>query len=357
MPSLKQNKWLIKRLASSSEEVYLSVKSFLSQGKIDKVYIFNGRLSSCRAVVRACEATGTQFTIHERGGDQERYALYPNTLPHNIQFNSNEIKRFWKEGQNQIEKKRKGAQWFIDRKNKIGKDWFSYTKSQLENKMPDGWDEKKYNVAIFTSSDDEFLSISDDWQNPVYKNQLEGIQQISIDLPKLLTNVHITIRMHPNQARLNDRFTNGIRNIKSPYISVIFPEDNIDTYSLIKKANVVATFGSTVGIEAVYWGTPSILLGRAYYENLEASYKIKSHHDALQAIIAPKKGNREMALAYGYWSSVRGIPYIYYKANGFFNGMFKGVEIQNKIKDQHLKRLYWSINKRFRKIIETLLSF
>jgi hypothetical protein len=112
------------------------------------------------------------------------------------------------------------------------------------------------------------------------------------------------------------------------------------------------TFGSTVGIEAVYWGTPSVLLGKAFYQDLGAAYAAKTHEDGLKAIMNPILGNREMALAYGYWANTRGIPYNYFEAEGFYEGNFRGKKIDGRLSSNPVQKLKWSISKRSRMLFE-----
>ena len=49
-------------------------------------------------------------------------------------------------------------------------------------------------------------------------------------------------------------------------------------------ADKVISYNSLMGIEAVYWGKPSILLGRRPYENLEVVYKPKNHLSVMNLI-------------------------------------------------------------------------
>jgi hypothetical protein len=75
--------------------------------------------------------------------------------------------------------------------------------------------------------------------------------------------------MHPNQA--GDR-TGQAENIyraltKVPGLTLIGPRDKHSSYQLLDQSDVVVTFGSTIGLEATFWGKPSILLGRSAWED------------------------------------------------------------------------------------------
>jgi hypothetical protein len=353
-PNFRSSKWLIQRFGAASEQVYKSVKSFLEKNKIDRVYVYNGRLATCRSVVRACECTGIEYLVHERGADSTRYKLFQNCLPHDISYNSSEIVRLWNEENNIEIKTQLADEWFRNRRNKVSKNWYSFTDEQKDAMLPENWDEKKYNIAIFTSSEDEYVSIGDMWENHIYKSQAEGVQQIIRDLLSNNKNVHIYVRMHPNQRRLNNSQTNLLRCLSYPNTTILPPESKVDTYTLAQKANVVVSFGSTVGIEAVYWGTPSILLGRSFYQQLGAVDSANSHEDGIKAILNTSLGNREMALAYGYWANTRGITFKYFEAEGFYAGKFKGEKINGRVSSSALQKLKWSISKQIKILFERL---
>jgi hypothetical protein len=92
----------------------------------------------------------------------------------------------------------------------------------------------------------------------------------------------------------------------------------------------VLTFGSTVGVEATYWGGISILAGgRSFYEHLEVSYQPKTHEDLMGLLLNPTlpPKPKENALLYGAWEANYGIPYRWFNADGFFRGTFTGVRI------------------------------
>ena len=53
-------------------------------------------------------------------------------------------------------------------------------------------------------------------------------------------------------------------------MTVISPSEDINSYDLLDASDKVVIFGSTIGLEASYWGKPVILLGCSwyYYENV-----------------------------------------------------------------------------------------
>ena len=72
----------------------------------------------------------------------------------------------------------------------------------------------------------------------------------------------------------------------------------------------VVTFGSTMGIEAPYWGKPRILSGRAEYENLGAVEVVATIDDLIVKINAKlEPASPHLAYPYGVYRKEIGIPF------------------------------------------------
>ena len=52
------------------------------------------------------------------------------------------------------------------------------------------------------------------------------------------------------------------------WISFVDSDSSISSYGLLMQAESVVTVGSTIGVEAAFWGKKSILIGRAFHENM-----------------------------------------------------------------------------------------
>ena len=85
------------------------------------------------------------------------------------------------------------------------------------------------------------------------------------------------LRVHPNLAGVDNRQTQQIAQLDSPLMTVIPADDPTSTYALLRHADTVLSYGSTVGIEAVYWGIPSVLAGASFYRDLGGTYNPATH--------------------------------------------------------------------------------
>jgi len=312
--------------------VYKSIKYNLTKIKPDIFYLFNGRYAAFRPALRAAQELKIKTFVHERAGVLQRYDLIEDTYPHDIEYQKNQIEINWNDDLTLIEKKKIAQQWFEDRRSGRDQGWYSYTKSQKKKFLPENFETSKRNIAIFISSEDEFEAI-EGWQNPIYKNQSDAIDAIiNSNIDK---NIIFYVRIHPNLKGLNNTQTRKLSKLKASNLTVITADSKIDSYKLMKECEKVITFGSTIGIESIFWGKPSILIGRAIYEDLEGCYIPKNHGEVVDMINRLLTSSSNMgALKYGYWQSVYGIPYLYYTPESIRGGKFKGIYLQSPVTDR-----------------------
>jgi hypothetical protein len=324
---------------------YLGVRSFLkAHPDIQRVYIFNGRFASTRGALRACqEATGVEVFTHERGPNIGSFSLFENAMPHDRALWVKQTLAAWDSASDREQAVSVGSSFFIARKHGTNQDWTSFTEKQQVGKLPTGWDHQRRNVVIFNSSEDEFVGLGEEWLNPIYAGQAEGVQKIVQDAMERYPNVMFYLRMHPNLVGVNNRDTRLTQELGAggqPNLVVVAPDSDISTYSLLDAADLIITFGSTVGVEATYWGKPSILAGHAMYEDLDSVYVAESHEHLMElietAIIAKRKIN---AIIYGYYAKTFGEPFQYWVAEDFSHGKFRGKSVKCEPKSWLVRRL------------------
>ena len=331
-PDLSHFDNFIRENISMSIAIYDAIKHHLQKIEPDIFYLFNGRFAALRPALRAAQDLGIKTFVHERSGVLQRYTLIEDTYPHDIEYQKAQIEKHWNDEQPLTEKKTIARQWFNSRRGGEDQSWYSFTKSQKKGNLPDGFEPSKRNVAIYVSSEDEFESV-EGWQNPIYKNQIDAINSIiNTDAD---SDIKFYVRIHPNLKGLNNTQTRELAELKGPNLTVIQADSNVDSYELMDACEKTIVFGSTMGIESVFWGKTSILAGRSLYEGLKGCYIPKDHDEMIDLI------NRHLeplpnlgALKYGYWLSETGIPFVYYSPESIRGGKFMGVYLGNPVLDR-----------------------
>jgi Capsule polysaccharide biosynthesis protein len=325
-PNLVEHRDLLDAFFQSAMSVFLTVRQFLETHPVDRVYVFNGRFATLRAVLRAAQQCDVDCQVHERGATLNKFELYDNHLPHDIDAIYRMINSSWNDESVDIQTKSDvGAKWFHDRRSRVETNWVSFTKIQQERQLPPDFDSKRRNIAIFPSSDDEFVAIGDSWRHTLYPTQVEGIKRICSELLRRNSEIHVYVRMHPNMISVENRAKQEMLRLSFPNLTVLAPEDTVDTYALLDSVEKVVTFGSSIGIEACYWQKNSILLGPCFYQDLAGPRRPRTHDEVITAILEdPTEISEIGALQYGYWMASHGIDFWYFEPESWYHGRFKG---------------------------------
>jgi hypothetical protein len=322
---VQEHKDLLYRYLISTFAVYRSVRNFLRLTLIDRFYIFNGRMSMTRAILRACEAENVEFYTHECGNDSQTYSLFHNAMPHGIAMMTKQMLNHWRQAEKNPDRATIAAKWFLDRAKGFKVNGYSFVEQQKAGLLPADRNPLKRHIAIFNNGSFEYATVGDDYKNHLYTNQIEGLQRIIDSLKPYKDKYHITIRIHPNLVGLSKEIE-PIMALKSDFVTIVLPESPISTYALIEHSEKILVFSSTVGIEAVYFGKPSILAGKAAYQELGGNYTPQTHEELVELLLhdnlQPKDKNS--ALIYGYFLNTFGEPFTFYEASSFFGGRFNG---------------------------------
>lgn len=332
--------------------MYFSAIEYIDRYKLDRLYVFNGRFAYTRAILDAANQKGIDCYVHERGSDPSKYSLFKNHTIHNISKFSENVQECWKKESDDFLKNNLANAFYHDRRKNLGGSWKSFLDHQ-DGSMPDEWDDLKHNIVLFTSSEDEFACISEEWDNPYFPSQLSGIQFV-VDVISRIQGYHLYIRVHPNTISMAKQYIDSLNNFtRYMNVSVIEANSKISTYRLLDKCNKVITFGSTMSMEAVYWSRPSILLSKSLYFNLNGVYlpkdKLEITDFILKQDLEPK--DRTDALKLGYFMKSFGVKYKYYQAINYKSGKFKDIDLNE------LRLPSPSLSKRIINRIKKILSW
>lgn len=333
--SLHQD-WVSTALRSSCQ-VFDSAVRLLSTIGPEKLILFNGRFILHQPVLDAARALKIPFSTHERGANRDLYEEFEGSIPHDLESTKRSILEYWNQAGGGQDREGVAKSWYTGRRGGQEQSWYSFTTAQKAGKLPKGFDQREINLVIFNSSEDEMATFPE-WRNPIYGNQQTALDRILPDLSD--KNLRIWLRVHPNLKGLKNEQTRHLANLRSPNLTVIGAEDNIDTYALIDAATTILTFSSTVGVEAAFWGKSTILAGRAFYEHLECCHRPVDHNEVIRMILdQPRALPNEGAIKYGYWAATYGRPFKYFQAQSLGEGLFKGKRIHPSLQSRLLHRI------------------
>ena len=333
-------------------EGYDNLKYHIEDFKPKIGYVFNGRVTIFHSAILILKKYGIEYQTYETARNKNKYLLRKNATPHDIESFEKECDELWESNKNFKEKEEIANGWFLKKRNgsdiSEGKE-INYTSDYIKRSIPTNFNHNKTNIAIFNSTIDEYYYI-DSWQNPIYKpDQTQGIRQTVSDFVDF-KNYVFYLRVHPNM-KSRPKSNSQLKDIKAldeefDNLVVIWPEEKIDSYELIKVCDKVLVYGSTIGMESVYLKKPTILAARALTENFGCFYTPKNHQQVIELLktkdLPPL--DSKLALKYGYWEMTHGIDYKYFKEEGVKRGLSYGKFDGHRIRPNYIYRINFLFN-------------
>ena len=290
------------------QQVTIEVLEMLQQKYNFQLVIFsNGRGVQTKPFLNFCERKQIEYWCVEnlhRSSGVNYIDNFHNSIPHNITTQCKRAIACWESApETSAEKETIARNFYENRRNAKPAGDTVYIANQQAGKMPEDWNTSVENIVIFNSSEDEFCAVSHEFdKEAVFKSQIEGIIEI-VEHYRNDSNKMFTLRVHPNLKDIQYKYHTDLYKLQYPNLRVIPGSSSVSTYSLIDAADKVIVFGSTTGIESVYWGKPVICLAGAYYRDFDVVYK-PNNIDELWMLIDQdhlKCKYNEKVLAYGYY--------------------------------------------------------
>lgn len=319
--NVKKNKDKLKREILVSETIIDTLDFYFNNINPEIIYLFNGRLAANSPIVSYCRKNNIEFRVYEFSSRKDKYHLLYNAIPHDLDYRYKELNKAWDSSEFDLEEKKIIGSRFFENQIKgvsLLEDGFL----TLQDKNSDlQLQENKKIITFFNSSIDEFASVPS-WEKFIYifEDEVDAITTIC-NYYKEDSSKHFILRIHPNLKFLRNKQIKALEKLKLiKNLTVYAPESSIFSYQLIDKSDCVIVFGSTIGVEACYWGKPSISLGKSLYEQLDVAYYPQTKIELFELLddnsLTPK--SKENTLKYGFWWLTFGEEYTY-KKNGLYN--------------------------------------
>lgn len=299
----------IENLLQNSIALYTEARKIIRESGAEMVYVWNGRRCSDGPVCYAARDEGVTYKVYISGGKKNTYITMRALKMHGLVEIKILMEKLFADSLKQkgIKNTEEEASLFYTFQKKGGGDCpgfvcfgSNFTESGTIKK-----ESLKKRIVIFPSTLWEFYAMSDYLSDDdPYPNHYDGIERILKDKRVYACN-SVVVRWHPNLKSCGKNERKVIDKIiqETSENAVHFsPESTINSYDLMDSADIVVTFGSTIGIEANFYGKPSILMGHAMYEDTGACYRPRSHEEFVALINSelkplPKTGS----LKYGYY--------------------------------------------------------
>lgn len=324
----------ILRSLKTSVQVYDTLKKEIKEFNPDRVYLFNGRIGTHLPAKLLCKKLGIDFYTYEVSRVDNSYRLHENKTNHDVislnevnQLESNWDQEKQKIGDDLLKKMRAGGNLG---KRKV------FTQDQISGALPAGFDTNKRNIAIFNGTIDEYAGVENSGNHLYKPDETAGICKI-LETFESDRRFFFYLRVHPHMKEVVSTTSQLVDihelSLRFNNVHVIWPEEYVDTYALLDACEKTVTFGSTVGVEATYWGKPSILADRAQFQNFNYAYMPDTHDELVKLLCADLKPKpSHTAVKVIYFVSFDGVSFEYFKEGIAKNGQtklnFDGVELK-----------------------------
>jgi hypothetical protein len=252
-----------------------------------KVFIYNGRFLQERAVWEACRSLSIPVVFYEKINPNwvDKYFLFEQPT-HSPMYRSEIMNDFGDEmlTSHPSEFTSIGSKWFEDRTLGKTQEFTKHQKQGLNLNIS-----RPYYI-FFHSSEDELITT--DLISTIWGHQHNALAML-VEAMGMIGNYDLVIRMHPNllhKSRREIQFWKKIGfelSTDMPWIHFVPSESEISSYALIKEAEGVITVGSTIGVEAAFMNKKSILLGRAFHEQMNITRNPANIEELVRMIERP----------------------------------------------------------------------
>lgn len=284
---------------------YRVLASYLESVGEAHVFVFNGRLLTCRMEVLAAKASNAKVSFYEHLDFPGFFYLGP-VSPHDrigMQLAAkNEVQKLSTQ-----EIVRASEDWLAERSragssvNPFSGRWAQEAASYAhEGRLPN---QEIRSLTMFTSSTDEFAALGHGWNEARWNSQFEAFDALLGALDEPIEKIRI--RIHPNL--LNKSLSNYQRDMKQirglkkrwPEIQVILAGESTNSYDLMRASDLVVVANSTVGVEACLLGKSVVCTNSTYYDLIADVVRYHGEGDDLKVLTGttPKVSSAQIWVA------------------------------------------------------------
>jgi len=265
--------------------------------------------------------------FHERGATLERYEIFDKPV-HDFSYIRERIQTAWESAPSKRDDI--GRAFFLRRRDGDGIGWESFIDAQKRGRYPHRKALRR--LVFFSSSDDEFSAVGDLVHHHLFQSQKHAIGFL-IEWVGDQPDAELVIRVHPHLRKKSMQERNWWNGLEGVNVTLVPADSEVDSYGLAESADIVLTYGSTMGVESAFMGKPVILLGDGLYSGLGCVHEPKTLDDlrAMIAISALPPLSAYNCLPYGYYYLTYGRPYRFYQPTTLWKGAFLGVELSAEL--------------------------
>ncbi len=290
------------QLAVKWISIFSSLNSYFGESHFDAVVIFNGRFFAENAAVTAANLHNLEVLYHESSSEPFSYTL-EKFSPFAISDIASEVACLTKFVSKSVIEEI-GTNWFINRINsrspelqRFQHNWSDeYVHFQTEKKV----------AVFFTTSDDEFIGLDDNWNFGKFSSQFLAAANVLRLLSEL--DYYTVVRVHPNTANKAKAMEDQWYQLDDVNL-IIDSRSATNSYALLRRADLVVVSGSTIGLEAAFLEKITATIGTSPHDGLQILVDLRNFENSSEIAQELLKYNislaKEKSLQFAYWEATR----------------------------------------------------
>ncbi|MNR75310.1 putative glycosyltransferase EpsE [compost metagenome] len=295
-----------------------ALSRYLDAETPDVLVTLNGTFFSHKVASELARHRGIRVIYHERGQMDETLRLAEDLPPFDFS-NLDRMRENWKDVPLSAQELRATARYIHQRRHGINTAWFSFSPppgqaDEIKRRL--GIPPDRRVISLFTTSQSE--AATDHWVGP-YEDQFDWIED-TLQWLRANPDYHLVIRIHPNEDHAQGKSEDVLARYRRlaasapANVSIVWPKDDISSYTLMDLSCAVLVYSSTVGAEAAAaWGLPVIAAALPPYRGWGCTVDVESREAYPvmldRAVITPPSDEiRRQAFRFFYrfviWASI-----------------------------------------------------
>jgi len=287
VPATKRASTLRSELTTRAALTYWALRELWSREAPDEVLIPNGRTSRQKTARLLADDLGIAVRLYENGRARPHSYYLGNTQPHDRVAS-------------QVEVASLTAHLTDAQCAELAREWLAgrMAPGESTNAFRRSWTSTggesapgKTRAVFFTSSFDEFLAFGPMWTIDEWSSQFEAFDLIMSILER--RGIDLVLRIHPNLATKSRtyvrRTTSEVDELvaRHPGLSVYWHNSPVNSYELVKTADVVIVERSTIGLEASLLGKPVWVTQASQWDQIADIRQLLSPAEVTEEALEP----------------------------------------------------------------------
>lgn len=267
---------------SRGEKLYLEAKSIMSSIPFDLAIIPNGRFVHEMALKFAADNLQIKTLSFELGSSENSYVI-SNYSPHSrLALQEDYLSQCLTINASIIDRV---LSWLGGREVGVENNVFSKFWTQGSEQNFTG----NFDNVFFTSSSDEIGALGKEWKRDNWEDQYDAFDSILTFLKEIEPSGRSVLRVHPNLGNKSlgmfNRETKRIEWLakKHSELSVVWHNDSVNSYNLIRSSRRVFVSLSSIGVEATLLERPVWVTSASHYDEVIGVRKIFSEKQLTKA--------------------------------------------------------------------------